>query len=63
MCIIEPLLATKPIKHHMADLPENAKIMNMSEKEFIELRKKHPEILAYNSEQIAELKEKGIKTS
>lgn len=63
MCIIEPLLATKPIKHHMADLPENAKIMNISEKEFIELGKKHPEILAYNSEQIAELKEKGIKTS
>ena len=31
----------------------------MSEKEFIELGKKHPEFLAYNSEQIAELIKKG----
>ena len=62
MCVIEPLLATRPIKHHKNDFSENAKIMGMSEKEFIELGKKHPEILAYDSEQIAEIKEKGIKT-
>lgn len=57
MCVIEPLLATRPIKHHISDIPENAKIMGMTEKEFIELGKKHPEYLAYDSEQIAELKE------
>ena len=55
MCVIEPLLATRPIKHHISDIPENAKIMNMTEKEFIELGKKHPEYLAYDSERIAEL--------
>lgn len=55
MCIIEPLLATRPIKHHISDIPENAKIMGMTEKEFIEFGKKHPEFLAYDPEQIAEL--------
>ena len=55
MCVIEPLLATRPIKHHISDIPENAKIMNMTEKEFIEFGKKHPEYLAYDPEQIAEL--------
>ena len=44
------------IKLYENDLPENAKILGMSEGEFIELGKKHPEILAYDSEQIAELK-------
>ena len=56
MCVIEPLLATRPIKHHLVDIRENAKIMGMTEKEFIEFGRKNPEFLAYNSEQITELK-------
>lgn len=62
MCVIEPLLATRPIKHHMTDTPENAKIMGITEKEFIEFGRKHPEYLAYDPEQIVELKKQGIKT-
>ena len=58
MCITEPLLATRPLKHHLVDIRENAKIMGMTEKEFIEFGRKNPEFLAYDSEQIAELKEK-----
>ena len=58
LCIIEPKLATRFITLHQSDIPYNATVLEMSEKDFIKLGLENPTLLIENYETIYDIKER-----